>query len=319
MFLIKFIKNWTLPVAMCFGAIAYVIFTYIAILRPVKSLTLDFIDILTPALIFLMLFFTFCKVDLHQLRPRMWHMWLLLLQIGICGSLVGSILYFQPSLPYKIFWEAMLACVLAPTATAAAVVTGKLGGNSATLTSYTLISNVFAAFMITSFCPLVELQTDISFWGAFSKILSQVTRLLILPFLVAWFIRRYFPKFHSLCLKPKNIAFYLWGISLAIVTAQTIRFVVNNSSHPGLEWAIALGCLFMCCIQFFIGKVLGGHYGQRISGGQAFGQKNTIFAIWMAYTYLNPLSAIGPGSYVMWQNIINSWQLWKKRKKDEVR
>ena len=51
-----------------------------------------------------------------------------------------------------------------------------------------------------------------------------------------------------------------------------------------------------------------------ISGGQALGQKNTILAIWMAHTYLNPLSSVAPGSYVLWQNIINSWQLWKKRK-----
>ena len=46
----------------------------------------------------------------------------------------------------------------------------------------------------------------------------------------------------------------------------------------------------------------------------ALGQKNTVLAIWMAYTYLNPASAIAPGSYVVWQNIINSWQLWKKRR-----
>ena len=51
--------------------------------------------------------------------------------------------------------------------------------------------------------------------------------------------------------------------------------------------------------------------------GQALGQKNTVLAIWMAYTYLNPLSSVGPGSYVLWQNLINSWQLWKKRKREE--
>jgi len=46
------------------------------------------------------------------------------------------------------------------------------------------------------------------------------------------------------------------------------------------------------------------------------GQKNTILAIWMAHTYLNPLSSVAPGSYVLWQNIINSCQLWKKRKNE---
>ena len=36
---------------------------------------------------------------------------------------------------------------------------------------------------------------------------------------------------------------------------------------------------------------------------ELLGQKNTVLAIWMAYTYLNPLSSVGPGSYVLWQNI----------------
>ena len=71
-----------------------------------------------------------------------------------------------------------------------------------------------------------------------------------------------------------------------------------------------------CCLLFFLGKRIGGHYRERISGGQALGQKNTVLAIWMAYTYLNPLASVGPGSYVLWQNLINSWQLWKKRRRD---
>lgn len=83
------------------------------------------------------------------------------------------------------------------------------------------------------------------------------------------------------------------------------------------EIMIAVGALAACCLQFFFGKTIGSIYNDRISGGQALGQKNTILAIWMAHTYLNPLSAVAPGSYVLWQNIINSWQLWKKRKREE--
>ena len=32
---------------------------------------------LTPSLIFLMLFFTFCRVDVRKMRPSMMHVWLL--------------------------------------------------------------------------------------------------------------------------------------------------------------------------------------------------------------------------------------------------
>lgn len=103
-------------------------------------------------------------------------------------------------------------------------------------------------------------------------------------------------------------------MALAIVSGQTIRSLVNSDAPVSVEILIALAGLITCCLQFFLGKRIGGHYNDRISGGQALGQKNTVLAIWMAYTYLNPLSSVGPGSYVLWQNLINSWQLWKKRK-----
>lgn len=112
-----------------------------------------------------------------------------------------------------------------------------------------------------------------------------------------------------------DAAFYLWAVALAIVSGQTVRSLVNSDAPVFVELLIALAGLITCCIQFYLGKRIGGHYGERISGGQALGQKNTVLAIWMAYTYLNPLSSVGPGSYVLWQNIINSWQLWKREKR----
>ena len=67
-----------------------------------------------------------------------------------------------------------------------------------------------------------------------------------------------------------------------------------------------------CIVQFWFGKRAGSVQDDSITSGQALGQKNTVFAIWTAYTYLNPLSSLAPGTYVLWQNIFNSWQLWRK-------
>ena len=94
---------------------------------------------------------------------------------------------------------------------------------------------------------------------------------------------------------------------------QTTRSLVNSTADVTVEMLIAFAGLVTCCLQFYFGKRIGSAYNDRISAGQALGQKNTVLAIWMAVTYLNPLSSVGPGSYVVWQNIINSWQLWKKR------
>ena len=43
-------------------------------------------------------------------------------------------------------------------------------------------------------------------------------------------------------------------------------------------------------------------------------QKNTSLAIWIAYMYLTPEASIGAGCYVLWQNIINSYELWQHRR-----
>ena len=65
-------------------------------------------------------------------------------------------------------------------------------------------------------------------------------------------------------------------------------------------------------VLFAIGKSIGRRYDDSVCGGQALGQKNTIVGIWLALTYLNPLSSIAPCAYVVWQNMLNSWQLWCK-------
>ena len=80
MSIIRFIKNWTLPIAMLTGALSYFVYTGIPALVPTKPYVAQAIAILQPALIFAMLFITFCKVDPKELRPCRWHGWLLLIQ-----------------------------------------------------------------------------------------------------------------------------------------------------------------------------------------------------------------------------------------------
>ena len=79
---------------------------------------------------------------------------------------------------------------------------------------------------------------------------------------------------------------------------------------------IALLGLILCVIQFAVGRYVGHFFGRTVEAGQALGQKNTAFAIWIAYTYLNPLSSVGPGCYILWQNCINSIELWQRRKEE---
>lgn len=313
--MLQFLKNWTLPVAMLVGAAGYCLFAYFPWLSPLKPYVHSTVGYLTPILIFVMLFVTFCKVSYRELKPRHWHGWLLLFQLGGC-LLLGSLLYLFPDWDYKVEVESAMVCIICPTATAAAVVTAKLGGNASSLTTYTILSNLLTAIVVPILFPLVEPHAGLGFWHAFGVILGKVFPLLIAPFLVAMFVRRYFPALSKRIVALHDLAFYLWSVALAIVVAQTIRSVVHSEAEVSTLLLIGLAGLLACVLQFFLGKQIGGRYHDRISGGQALGQKNTVFAIWMAYTYLNPLASLGPGSYVLWQNLINSWQLWRKRKRD---
>ena len=314
--LLRFIKNWTLPLAMLAGTLGYFFLARIPLFAPAKPCLNGLIALLTPALIFAQLLLTFCKVEVRELKPKAWHGWLLLFQAVACLVVAALLICCPMEEMYREVFEGAMVCLICPTATAAAVITGKLGGSAASLTTYTLLSNLLAAMAVPLVFPLVELHADITFFAAFLKILSKVFPLLLLPFFLACALRAFAPRIHRFLLDFHDAAFYLWAVALAIVSGQTVRSLVNSDAPVFVEVLIALAGLATCCIQFYLGKRIGGHYKERISGGQALGQKNTVLAIWMAYTYLNPLSSVGPGSYVLWQNIINSYQLWKKRKKE---
>ena len=314
--LLRFIKNWTLPLAMFAGTLGYFFLARIPLFAPAKPCLNGLIALLTPALIFAQLLLTFCKVEVRELKPKAWHGWLLLFQAVACLVVAALLICCPMEEMYREVFEGAMVCLICPTATAAAVITGKLGGSAASLTTYTLLSNLLAAMAVPLVFPLVEPHADITFFAAFLKILSKVFPLLLLPFFLACALRAFAPRIHRFLLDFHDAAFYLWAVALAIVSGQTVRSLVNSDAPVFVEVLIALAGLATCCIQFYLGKRIGGHYKERISGGQALGQKNTVLAIWMAYTYLNPLSSVGPGSYVLWQNIINSYQLWKKRKNE---
>lgn len=313
-----FLKNWLLPAAMITGTALYLLLSRISVFAPIRPALLRIVNISLPVIIFAMLFFTFCKIDFKELKPRKWHFILLVMQSCLCvGCMLLIMLLFNGNDFSEHLLEGVLACLLSPTAAAAAVITGKLGGSIASLTSYTLESNILSALLITLLCPLIHPVEGLHLFVAFVAVLYKISLLLILPFVLAVIVRYTAPELHVRIAALKDISFYLWGCTLTLVTGLTMRVVFANATDYILEISLVIGAAVVCVFKFALGKFVGGLYGreERISAGQAFGQKNTSFTIWMALTFLTPIAAVAPGSYVIWQNIINSYQLWKKRRK----
>lgn len=315
MSIITFIKKWTLICAIIFGTLVYLLFSEIPLLQPIGDVAGPWCMNLVPYLIFLLLYVTFCKIDMENLRPRAWHFWLQLIRTAISGFFVMIILLFGGVSPeLKIVLEGCFICFICPTAASAAVVTEKLGGSIASLTVYTLIANIVTSVIIPLFFPMVEKGSDITFLFAFMMILRRVVTVLLVPLCLALLTRRYLPKVADRIKSYKNLGFYFWSVNLSIVTGMTIHNIIDASVGGWTLSLLLILPLFITIIQFAIGKWVGGFYGDRVSAGQALGQKNTIVGIWLTVAFLNPVAAVAPGAYVLWQNLVNSWQLWCKEK-----
>ena len=311
-------KDWTLPVAKGLGAVLYFIFAFVPALDDAAQFFSPLMDAILPVFMFLVLFVTFCKVDFRQMRPVWWHLWVLLFNLLLVGMVMLTLLLMQPSPSVKILLEALLMCVMAPCATAAAVVTQKLGGNLEQTTTYTFLSNFLTVLLVPVCFPMIEKGGDASFWAAFWKILYQVVVLLVLPMLLAYIVKHHLHRLHQRIISVRDLSFYLWGCSLMIVTGATLKNIVHAQASLLLLASIALLGLVLCVVQFSVGRYIGHYFHHTQEAGQALGQKNTAFAIWMAYTYLNPLASVGPGCYILWQNIVNSVEIWH-HDKHEVR
>ncbi len=311
--LLRFYKNWALPISMFMGVVLYFVYTNLPFLEGTSHIANKVIGLLQPALIFGMLFVTFCKIKPSELKPCRWHAMLLLVQVSIF-ALCAAVLVLFPALPGRLLVESAMICFICPTACAAAVVCAKLGGHAAHLITYILLINLAAALFIPLIVPLVNPQEGQTFINTSILIIRQVFPTLICPLILAWTIRYTLPRLAQRLQNTGDTAFYLWTVALTIAIAVTTRSIMHSHVALPTLLGIALVTLASCWVQFTIGRHIGHPSNDHIAAGQAIGQKNTVFAIWMAYTFLTPVTAIAGGFYSVWHNIFNSYQLYKKRK-----
>ena len=312
--LLQFVKEWTLPVAMVVGTVVYFLFAFTPALEGAAAFFGPIIDDIFPLFMFLILFVTFCKVDFRQLRPVAWHFWVGAFQVLFVVIIAAIILAFHLKGDKLILMESVLTCIIGPCAAAAAVVTSKLGGNLEEMTSYTFISNFLTALMVPVCFPLIDSTVGMDFLHAFWLILYKVCLVLVVPMALAFVVKHYIHTLHQWIVSVKDLSFYLWGVSLAIVTGTTVKNIVHADTSARFLCLIAGMGLLICLVQFAVGRYLGHFFNHTQEAGQALGQKNTNFAIWIAYTYLNPIASVGPGCYILWQNVINSIELWQHQR-----
>lgn len=304
-----------LPCAIVLGIGLYLGYHYLPALHPMGPWLHPLVSEGQRLVIAFLLFFQFVKISPHDLRLSRWHLYALAVQI--LSFLVLSVLVALTGGTLRMLLECAMLCMICPTASAAGVITDRLGGHLAGTVTYVVLINVAATFLIPLVIPLVNPSATMGFWAYVGHIALKVFPVLILPGLLAWAIRYTARGLQRRLMRWASNSFYIWGIGLTLAMVMSTRALLMS----GLGWTavagIVLVSLLCCFVQFFAGRRMGKGKVEHLTAGQALGQKNTGFLIWLGYHYMTPVTSVAGGLYAIWQNLFNSWELYQKAREEE--
>ena len=265
---------------------------------------------ITPYLIFTILLLNNVAVDMKKLKVTMLDVWIMVFQIVVS---LGSYFLFKAFGASELVAQGVLVGVLCPVAASSVVIATMLGANRETVTTYTIVGNLMVAIVAPIYFSFIGTLQDLPFLDSVWLIFRRIAPTIALPFFAALFLQRFLPGVNDFLCRYKGLSFYLWAAALTITLGQTIDFMFLEGHHEKASILImGIASVVYCVIQFAVGKWLGSRYGDRIAGGQILAQKNSAMGIWIANTYLLPLASVFPALYSIWQNLFNSWQLWRK-------
>lgn len=311
--LINFLKEWTLPVSMTTGILVYFIFYFTPALDEASRVFNSFFDFILPWILFVILFVTFCRANFHRMRPCWWHFVILAMQLVLVIVSTALIVHYHASGNELVLMECIICCVICPCATAAPVVTAKLDGDLEKMTTFMLLSNFLAAVLIPTVFPLVDESIDMPFWDAFVALLKRVYG--------AAGTNGSGLCSEALCSSPAPPHHEQQGlVVLPVGRAAAGDIGSHDAQHHEFGHHVVVYCgsgaheprHHLCAVA--IGRYVGRFFHATTEMGQAMGQKNTAFAIWISSAWLNPLAAVGPGFYILWQNAFNSLEIWHHEK-----
>ena len=289
-------RSYVLPFAIVVGLLFH---RYLVYVREV-----------TPYLIFSILLLNNVAVDMKKLKVTMLDVWLMVFQIVVS---LGSYFLFKAFGASELVAQGVLVGVLCPVAASSVVIATILGANRETVTTYTIVGNLMVAIVAPVYFSFIGTLQELPFLESVWLIFRRIAPTIALPFFLALFLQKVLPRANAFLCRYKGVAFYLWAAALTITLGQTIDFMFLKGKEE-LPAILIMGgsSILYCALQFAIGKWLGSRYGDRMAGGQLLGQKNSAMGIWIANTYLLPLASVFPALYSIWQNLFNSWQMWRK-------
>ena len=255
-----------------------------------------------------MLFLAFLTVRFSRSLLEWGHTKVLAVNIIFPLVLVLAITPFDPVLALALF-----ATAAAPTAAVAPAITGFLHREVAFVTTAVLLTSPIVALILPLTLPWVA-GREASV--AVLEVAGPVLSLIFIPLGLSFALRKFSPAVTAWIQRFSGISFLLFLSNVFIASASASAFVSQTGSDAHWQvMEIALAVAALCLFQFRFGEWLG-RPEKTIETGMALGRKNTMFGIWMALTFLQPMAAMGPICYILYQNLYYSWQLYVVGRED---
>ena len=252
-----------------------------------------------------MIFFACLDVRFERSHLRRWHGWVLLLNLALPIAWFHLLQVVEPR-----FATAVFIIALAPTAAAAPVIAQLLRTRVDLVVVSIFITMPVVALLAPFLLTLVGADT-----GEVNvlTVLQRSLEIVIVPLVVVFLLRRFLPRSIPVIVRFKWVSPYLFCFNVWIASGNASRFLRTQSELGGWE-------LFQ--LLCWIGAVAGVNFGlgwlldrrDRYPGSLALGRKNTMFVLWLALSYLEPLAALGPMFYILWHNLLNSVQIAQKNR-----
>ncbi len=209
---------------------------------------------------------------------------------------------------YPVLGQVAFFIAITPTATAAPVIVGLLGGNVTYTTAMFMVSNICVSLSLPVLIPVIMGTPAV---GVVHDVVVRIGTVIVLPLVAAGTVRLFFgEKGKALGRGLAPVTFYLWISVVVLIAAQARAFLDAQEHIPWTLLGLVGGIsLLLCIINFVAGYLFGlPKYPRECS--QALGQKNNSYTVYLALTYATPIIALGPTIYVLWHNIWNAVQLY---------
>ena len=352
---IQFFKQWLLPIAIVFGISLYLLYHFTTFLRPWGGILHVAASEGQRLVIALLLFFQFVQISPHDLGLKRWQLGALLFQVaGFLLCALGSALTPDGPLRILLEC-AMICLICPTAAAAGVITKKLDGDLPATMSYIVIVNaaaTFLIPMVIPMIRPAADLgfwaYVGRIAWKIFPILILpgllawtiRYTTRRLQRVLMRWSRYTFYIWFFGLTLAMvlstrALLVSHLSGGTIALIVLVSmascaVQFFagrrIGRRAAGGSSGAASYGSSRAASANGSSGDsggspgAAGGASGASdgqtaITAGQALGQKNTGFLIWLGYNYLTPVTSVAGGLYAIWQNLFNSWELYQKSHK----